>query len=79
MTPYPPTLLQDYERANANNVALTGVEDPVTYNNRANAEAGLGRWEEALRDYQKASQMQRDYVFPKASAALVLYQMVRSS
>lgn len=48
----------------------------VTYNNRANAKAGMGRWQEALDDYRRASAMQPDYVFPKASAALVIYQLV---
>lgn len=93
---------QDYEAANKKNVAMTGVEDPVTYNNRgasvvtpnvcdtsitllskpppyihtANAEAGLGDYAAALKDYRKAAQMQPGYVFPLASAALTLYQLV---
>lgn len=41
----------------------------------ANAEAGLGRYDEALRDYRKAAKMQPGYVFPQASAALMLYQL----
>jgi len=67
--------LQDYADANRKNIALTGREDPVTYNNRANAEAGLGRWEEAVRDYKQAAKMQPGYVFPLASAALASYQL----
>jgi len=67
--------LQDYADANRKNIALTGREDPVTYNNRANAEAGLGRWEEAVRDYKQAAKMQPGYVFPLASAALATYQV----
>lgn len=67
--------LQDYADANRKNIALTGREDPVTYNNRANAEAGLGRWEEAVRDYKLAAKMQSGYVFPLASAALASYQL----
>lgn len=41
----------------------------------ANAEAGLGRYDEALRDYRQAAKMQPGYVFPLASAALMLYQL----
>lgn len=71
--------LLDYEEANKKNIAMTGREDPVTYNNRANAEAGLGRYEEALRDYRQAAKMQPGYVFPSASAALMLYQLGRDA
>lgn len=67
--------LGDYAEANKKNIALTGREDPVTYNNRANAEAGLGRWEDAVRDYKRAAKMQPGYVFPLASAALASYQI----
>lgn len=42
----------------------------------ANAEAGLGDYAAALKDYRKAAQMQPGYVFPLASAALTLYQLV---
>mmetsp|Transcript_37289 Transcript_37289/g.47917 ORF Transcript_37289/g.47917 Transcript_37289/m.47917 type:complete len:331 (+) Transcript_37289:198-1190(+) len=67
--------LKDYETANSKSVAMFGREDPVTYNNRANAQAGLGRWKEVRENYQKAYLMERDYVFPRASEALVLYQL----
>lgn len=107
--------LDDYAEANKKNLAMTGQEDPVTYNNRgkqgerkdsgsgslcfaweirtqiktsinhlttththaANAEAGLGDYAAALDDYRKAAKMQPGYVFPLASAALMLYQLVR--
>lgn len=49
----------------------------VTFNNRANAKAGLGQWEGALADFNFAAQMEPDYVFPRASAALTTYQLVR--
>lgn len=71
--------LEDYEKANQKNKLMTGVEDPVTYNNKANALAGLGKYEEALQNYRQAAKMQKDYVFPLASAALMLYQTVSKS
>lgn len=49
----------------------------MTFNNRANAKAGLGQWEGALADFNFAAQMEPDYVFPRASAALTTYQLVR--
>ena len=69
--------IQDYITANEKNIAisLTHSEDPVTYNNRANAEMKIKRYQEALDHYRKAYTLQPDYVFPKAGEALALYEM----
>ena len=49
--------------------------DPAAYNNRGNAEAGLGEWEAAVADYKKASELVPDYAFARANYALALYQL----
>jgi len=67
--------LQQYEEAQRKHVAKFGREDPVVYNNIANARAGLGQWREAREGYLRAYTLARDYAFPRASEALVLYQL----
>lgn len=40
--------LKDYVIANEKSISRYGYEDPVTYNNRGNAYAGLGEWDQAV-------------------------------
>jgi len=40
--------LECYETSNAKSISRYGAEDPVTYNNRGNAHAGLGEWDKAV-------------------------------
>eukprot|EP00741_Cyanophora_paradoxa_P001807 tig00000073_g1752.t1 len=48
------------------------------WNNRGNANAGLGRWEKALSDYERATKIAKDFVFARANYALALYETGRT-
>lgn len=52
-------------------------DDPTAISNLANAETGLGRWEDALKDFTRAAQLKSDYLAPQIGRALVLYQLDR--
>uniref|UniRef100_A0A7S3A2U7 UDP-N-acetylglucosamine--peptide N-acetylglucosaminyltransferase SPINDLY n=1 Tax=Rhodosorus marinus TaxID=101924 RepID=A0A7S3A2U7_9RHOD len=67
--------LECYETSNAKSISRYGAEDPVTYNNRGNAHAGLGEWDKAVEFYHKAAEMNKNYVFARANEALALYQL----
>lgn len=49
----------------------------MAYNNLGNANAGLGRWEEALKYYQKATEIAPNFAFASANESLTLYQLGR--
>jgi tetratricopeptide (TPR) repeat protein len=52
-------------------------DDPTVFSNIANAETGLNRWEDALKDFTYAAQLKSDYLAPQIGRALVLYQLDR--
>lgn len=69
--------VQDYERARdlSKKRALFGREDPTIISNIANAETGQGRWQDALRDFSKAAEMDKTFMAPKIGKSLVLFQV----
>ena len=70
--------ISDYETANEKSLKTYKLDDPVTWNNRANAYAGLEQWEKAVELYRKAADMApRTYVFPRANQALAMWQVGR--
>ena len=55
-------------------------EDPAAYNNRGNAEAGLGQWKSRrCGTIKKASELVPNYAFARANYALALYQLGETS
>jgi tetratricopeptide (TPR) repeat protein len=46
----------------------------MAYNNRGNANAGLGKWEEAIADYKKSAEVAPNFAFARANYALALYE-----
>ena len=52
-------------------------DDPTAISNLANAETGLERWEDALKDFTRAAQLKNDFLAPQIGRALVLYQLDR--
>ncbi|KAJ1412327.1 hypothetical protein B484DRAFT_455371 [Ochromonadaceae sp. CCMP2298] len=52
-------------------------DDPTALSNMANAETGLGQWEDALRDFNSAAKIAPDFQAPQIGRALVLYQLDR--
>ena len=52
-------------------------EDPIIISNLANAETGLGNWQDALRDFTKSSDIDKTIMAPKIGKSLVLYQLDR--
>jgi tetratricopeptide (TPR) repeat protein len=60
--------------ADYNFVLEQAPEDAVAFNNRGNAEAGLGDWKAAIIDYETAAELDPNYAFARANYALALYQ-----
>jgi tetratricopeptide (TPR) repeat protein len=56
--------------------AFTG-DDQTAITNIANAETGLLKWEDALRDFTRAAKLKGDVLVPQIGRALVLYQLDR--
>ena len=46
----------------------------MAYNNRGNAEAGQEKWEDAIADYKKATELAPNFAFARANYAIALYQ-----
>lgn len=70
--------ISDYITANnliKNRAFSFSGDDATCISNLANAETGLGRWEEALKDYTYAASLKFDFVAPQLGRALVLYQL----
>ncbi|HEY9617453.1 MAG TPA: tetratricopeptide repeat protein, partial [Microcoleaceae cyanobacterium] len=57
-----------------NKVLELAPNDPVALNNRGNAEAGLGEWDQAIVDYKQAADLVPNYAFARGNYALALYQ-----
>lgn len=72
--------IKDYQLANQLLKPFPFSRDDATaISNIANAETGLGRWEEALRDFSRASKLQPGFLAPKIGRALVQYQLGQAS
>ena len=71
--------IEDYRRANdlIRSRSLLRRDDAVCMSNLANAELGLGRWEDALRDFSLAIGLRPNYEAPVIGKALALYQLGR--
>jgi tetratricopeptide (TPR) repeat protein len=70
--------IDDYKKANELfKKRPFSTDDPTAVSNLANAETGLGRWEDALRDFTRAAQIKSDFLAPQIGRALVLYQLDR--
>jgi tetratricopeptide (TPR) repeat protein len=70
--------LREYEVADDCAQNMYGAPDPVTYNNRGNVYGlGLGDWATAAEFFHRASVMNRNYIFPRCSEALCVYQLGR--
>ena len=71
--------IADYRRANELTKArsLLRKDDAVCISNLANAEMGLGLWEDAERDFSRAISLKPNYEAPVIGRALALYQLER--
>jgi tetratricopeptide (TPR) repeat protein len=47
----------------------------MAYNNRGNAKAGLGKWENAIADYKKSFEIAPNFAFARANYAIALYEI----
>jgi tetratricopeptide (TPR) repeat protein len=65
--------IADYDQ-----VLILNPKDAKTFNNRGNAEVGLGNWKEALADYQKAVALEPDFSLAIANESYVLYELGQS-
>ena len=50
-------------------------DDATCFSNLANAEAGLGDWEQALKDYTYAVKLDPKFIAPQLGRNLVLFQL----
>ena len=68
--------IADYRKANRlyKSRPFSG-DDPTCFSNIANAETGLGQWEQALKDYTYAASLRGDFVAPQLGRALGLYEL----
>ena len=57
-----------------NKILELDPKDAMAYNNRGNAEAGLGNWEKAIADYRTAADLAPNFAFARANYAIALYQ-----
>lgn len=72
--------IDSYKKANAiyrQKFPFRYTDDPVCISNIANAQTGLGLWEESLIGFSKAIQLKDDYLAPQIGKAFVLYQLDR--
>ena len=70
--------IDDYQLANSMLKKRPFAKDDATaFSNLANAETGLLKWEEALRDYTYASKLDPKFVAPQLGRSLVLYELGR--
>eukprot|EP01031_Cornospumella_fuschlensis_P028203 gene28203-34056_t len=68
--------IEDYRKANTILKSRPfGSDDATCMSNIANAETGLGKWTDALRDFNYAIKLKPDFVAPQIGKALVLYQL----
>lgn len=68
--------INDYRKANQLLKAFSFSKDDATaISNIANAETGLGHWDQALKHFTRASELQSGFLAPQIGRALVLYQL----
>jgi tetratricopeptide (TPR) repeat protein len=68
--------IDDYKFANKMyKKAIFGQESSIVYSNLANAETGLGKWEDALKHFEKSYKMNPEFVAPQLGKNLVLFQL----
>ena len=70
--------IDDYKSANSVFKKRPFAKDDATaFSNLANAETGLLKWEDALRDYTYASKLDPKFIAPQLGRSLVLYELGR--
>ena len=68
--------LSDYNIAlKLTNKNIFSKDDPVVYNNIANAYTGLPDWPNALKNFKYAIRLKSDFIAPQIGENLVLYQL----
>ncbi len=68
--------LSDYNIAlKLTNKNIFSKDDPVVYNNIANAYTGLQDWPNALKNFKYAIRLKSDFIAPQIGENLVLYQL----
>lgn len=68
--------LSDYNMAlKLTNKNIFSKDDPVVYNNIANAYTGLQDWPNALKNFKYAIRLKSDFIAPQIGENLVLYQL----
>jgi tetratricopeptide (TPR) repeat protein len=60
--------------ADYNHVLELYPQDAAAFNNRGNAQAGLGEWQGAIADYLEAVKIAPDFALARSNHALALYQ-----
>lgn len=70
--------VDDYKEAiRLNKQKLFSKDAPEAFSNLANAEAGQGKWDIALKDFTYAASLNPDYIAPQLGRALCLFQLGR--
>lgn len=69
--------ISDYREANAiyKRKNMFSRDDPVAISNIANAETGLDKWNDALKDFTYSASLKPDYLAPQIGRAFALYQL----